>query len=87
MSAAESSFPDLSAEVAARLVDVKRVIETVGVELIEASPAPEADRSNIPANHNDVIPFAATLRRVGLTGDSEEAARVCSTSDVWGPKQ
>lgn len=64
MSAAESIFPDVAADVAP-LVDVKRVIETVGVEVLEESPRPAAEGSEVPANHDDVIPFAGTLRRVG----------------------
>lgn len=64
MSAAESIFPNLSAEETPQ-VDVKRVIETVGVEVLEESPSAEAEGSKVPANHNDVIPFAETLRRVG----------------------
>lgn len=64
MSAAASIFPDLSAQVAP-LVDVKGVIETVGVEVLEEAPSPESEASRVVANHNDVIPFAETLRRVG----------------------
>ena len=64
MSAAESMFPARAAEELPPLVDVKRVIETVGVEVVESSPTPAAEVSKVPANHNDVVPFAATLTRI-----------------------
>jgi len=42
----------------------KAIIETVGVEVLEV-PVTEEGVHRAPANGNDVIPFASTLRRVG----------------------
>jgi hypothetical protein len=44
------------------LPDATKVIETVGVEVVDHSPHSVSNDS--PANGNGLIPFASTLRRV-----------------------
>ncbi len=65
MTAAEPIFPSVFAPFPALVVNAPKVIETVGVEVLDDSPASAANDSKTPANHADVIPFASTLRRVG----------------------
>ena len=67
MSAAETIFPREPALPTKPVADVIQTIETVGVEVLDDSPAQPADPLKTPANRNDVIPFASTLRRVGPT--------------------
>ena len=64
MTAPASIFPNVIATLPARLHHATNVIETVGVEVLNESFAFVSDDSKAPA-HNDVIPFASTLRRVG----------------------
>lgn len=64
MIAAEAIFPKVPTSVPVVADGAIQVIETEGVEVLLDSPVPPTS-SKLPANHNDVIPFASTLRRVG----------------------
>jgi hypothetical protein len=65
MSAVETIFPGLPAPPPEPIVEATQIIETVGVEVLEESLGNVEDGPKTPANGNDVIPFASTLRRVG----------------------
>ena len=65
MSAVKTIFPCSPAPAPAPLVEATQVIETVGVEVLEETLGNVDDVPTRPANGNDVIPFASTLRRVG----------------------
>lgn len=62
MSAAESTFPNVSSVVPTPLA--KTIIDTVGVEVLDGAPHAISSDPKVPANGNHVIPFASTLRRV-----------------------
>lgn len=49
------------------VADATKLIETVGVEVVDQSPhsASNSNDSQAPANSNGLIPFASTLRRLG----------------------
>jgi hypothetical protein len=65
MSAVETIFPSVPAPSPEHVVEATQIIETVGVEVLEESLGNVEDGLKTPANANDVIPFASTLRRVG----------------------
>jgi hypothetical protein len=65
MSAVETIFPCPPAPAPAPEIEATQVIETVGVEVLDDSLGNVEDGPKTPANGNDVIPFASTLRRVG----------------------
>lgn len=65
MIAGEAIFPKVPTSLPVLVDGGIQVIETLGVEVLLDSPAGTASDSKLPANHNDVIPFASTLRRVG----------------------
>jgi hypothetical protein len=65
MSPTPTIFPPPPAPPATPAVEVTQIVETVGVEVLEESLDNAEDGPKAPANGNDVIPFASTLRRVG----------------------
>ena len=65
MSAVEKIFPCPPAPPLAPAVGGTQTIETIGVEVLEESLGTVEDGPKTPANGNDVIPFASTLRRIG----------------------
>jgi hypothetical protein len=65
MSAVESIFSHAPTPPPTTVGDTAQVIDTVGVEVLEDSSQPNSVDLKVPANGNDVIPFASTLRRVG----------------------
>ena len=65
MSAVEPIFPCVPTPPEPPEVEATRVIETVGVEVLENTPDAVLNHLKKTAHANDVIPFASTLRRVG----------------------
>ena len=67
MIAVRTIFPSPPAPTPAPEIEATEVIETVGVEVLEVPSGNVEDGPQKPANGNDVIPFASTLRRVRMT--------------------
>jgi hypothetical protein len=65
MSAVEPIFPCVPTPPEPPVVEATQVIETVGVEVLESTPAAVLNQLKKTAHANDVIPFASTLPRVG----------------------
>jgi hypothetical protein len=65
MSPTPTIFPSPPAPAPAPAVEATQIVETLGIEVLEESLDDVEDAPKAPANGNDVIPFASTLRRVG----------------------